>query len=878
MGRRRLGLGLALALVACVPRCRGCETEATVEGSSDGGHGDVVLADASWTVEVDDGGRIRVRFNHADLLLSRFRFGGANGSSFEPELREVETTADRVAFTLEVPSLQYRVRVQAFAEPHGARVEFDTHAGAALAGVSGGGIQLDLRPDPRVLGTSAGKPTLDAEQRGFRWDTGRGVVSVQLDRPPPHFAYDEGANAVQFGFYAGSLPAGDQHFTMHIALPDDGSWRPASSARYAPVDPARWHRDSLPYDDVPVDLSFLNDDDKPAGAGGPIALDAIEGGFVRARVRKRFWGTNVAAYALFVADDAEIDAQARRLAAFGFNLVRIHHHDSAWVEPNVFGRRAASTSTLDDAALERLDRWVWALQSQGIYVWLDLHVGRVFTPADGIDAFAELEGGKPQGFNYVNPSIQGAMRRFAQQYLDRTNRYSGRRYLEDPGVLAVLVTNENDVSHHFGHLMTDAQRRPQHHAWFEGAVEAFAARTRLDIPRPVEPWRGGPTKLALADLEATFFGDAITQLRQLGWRGPIATTSLWGDESLYSLPSLTTGDVIDVHSYGAPETLSTNAHVESHFVHHMAMGAVAGFPVTVTEWNVPAPARDRFVGPPLVAATAALQDWDAMMLYAYVQSPIEPPVNPDIWCSWYDAGVMAMMPAAALVFRRGDVRSAEQRYVLALDREAAWGRPVHAGNAATIRTLAERSQLRLVLPDTPELPWLRTGTAPEGAIVLDDVDRDHLLAPATSVVSDTGEVTRDWVAGTHVIDTPRSQIASGWIGGRSVELSSVTITMTTAKAAVAISSLDGEPIAKSKRLLLSAVAQVAPSPGVKLPLLSEPIAGTVLLRSDQPRLRVRALGRGGASRAPVESQASAGVHTLVLPPEAPVHFWSIEAP
>ena len=37
------------------------------------------------------------------------------------------------------------------------------------------------------------------------------------------------------------------------------------------------------------------------------------------------------------AEDAQ--AQAQRLSALGFNLVRIHHHDSPWVNPNIFGEQ-----------------------------------------------------------------------------------------------------------------------------------------------------------------------------------------------------------------------------------------------------------------------------------------------------------------------------------------------------------------------------------------------------------------------------------------------------------------------------------------------------------------------------------------------------------
>jgi hypothetical protein len=40
------------------------------------------------------------------------------------------------------------------------------------------------------------------------------------------------------------------------------------------------------------------------------------------------------------------------------------------------------------------------------------------------------------------------------------------------------------------------------------------------------------------------------QLRQLGVKARIVTTSFWGEELLSSLPALAGGDLIDVHPYG----------------------------------------------------------------------------------------------------------------------------------------------------------------------------------------------------------------------------------------------------------------------------------------------------------------------------------------
>ena len=863
-----LGFGLGLA---CTPRC-GCDTEHGRPGAIDNrDFGDAVIADPQWSVSVGEGGGIRVRYNHVDVIVGGLAFAGGSGPLVATPAPTV-FDGDEVGFSSEVLALRVRVRGASRPEPNGVTVEYVFEADADVDDVLGGGLEFTLRNEPRVFGKRAADPVMLDDDKGFVWDTGRGELRFEFDTPLAKVAFaPRGSGGVmRCGFYADELEAGTRTIRLRVRLPDGGIHRRSVFASYAAPDPG-WHADTMPWTDVPVDLSFLNADDRPAGRHGPVRVEGE--GFVRGDgAPLRLWGTNVVGYAIFSQDDAAIVAQARRLAAFGFNLVRLHHHDSVWVRHNVFGKRARGTRVLDVEALERLDRWVAALQAEGIYVWLDLHVGRTFTSEDGVDAFDELERGDPRGFNFVNPSIVAHMKEFARAYLEHENHLTHRRYGDDPGILGVLVTNENDIVHHFGNRMAAKERRPRHQGWLDDQVDLAAARTGLDVPRPIEPWKLGETKIVLADIEAGFFLDAIGDLRSAGYRGPIATTQLWGDESLYALPSLTTGDVIDVHAYGHPETLSSNAHVDAHFLHAVGTAAVAGLPTMVSEWNIPWPARDRFAGPTLVAATAALQRWDAMMLFAYASNPIEPPSKPDKWPSWDDPSIMAMMPAAALMFRRGDVSAANERFAVVLDRAAVFERSSNAQNLATVRSLLERSEVRVVLPAMAELPWLRGTEVPEGATVLTDPDDDRLEAQAQAVESDTGELRRDWRDGLHTVRTPRNSSASGWLGGRSVVLDGVSFAMDTAKCAVALSSLDGQPLAESQDLLLASVAQVAPTAGNARPLLSEPVRGTVAFRSAHRSLRWQPLGVHAARVAAKTTVAVDGVHRFVFDGE-PVHFW-----
>jgi hypothetical protein len=118
------------------------------------------------------------------------------------------------------------------------------------------------------------------------------------------------------------------------------------------------------------------------------------------------------------------------------------------------------------------------------------------------------------------------------------------------------------------------------------------------------------------------------------------------------LPSLTAGDVIDVHSYGKAESLGTNPRYEANFVSWIGAAHVAGKPLFVTEWNVEYPNRDRFVAPLYLAAVASLQGWVAPMIYGYSQVPVQEPDKPDAYSTWNDPALSALMPAAALMLER----------------------------------------------------------------------------------------------------------------------------------------------------------------------------------------------------------------------------------
>jgi len=527
------------------------------------------------------------------------------------------------------------------------------------------------------------------------------------------------------------------------------------------------------------------------------------------------------------------------------------------------------TQSLNSTMLDRLDWWIKCLKDEGIYVWLDLHVERQLKKGDQISDFEEIGRGGPtadiKGYNYVNASIRQAMKRFNTAYVGHVNRYTGLSYKDDPAIAVMLITNENDVTHHFGNALLGDKGVPKHNALYMEQAKAFADSYGLSRDRVWRSWEHGPSKLFLNDLEQRFSADMIAHLRAQGAKAPLVTTSTWGFNPLSSLPALTVGNIIDVHSGGGVGELEKDPAYSPNLVHWIAAAQVAGKPLSVTEWGVEtrgALAPDRHTIPLYVAASARLQGWDAVMLYAYAQEPIGGRPTPSIYHAYNDPGMMASLPAAALLYRQGHVREAATTFVFSPGKDMLFNRPISAANSVALRTAAERGKLTVAMPRTPELPWLQESVVPPGAKIISDPQRSQIAAGAAEAVSDSGEVRRNWERGIYTIDAPRTQAATGWIGGKTLHLAAVEISVMTRYATVAVQSLDDRPIGQSRLMLISLGARCVPRTDGQLPFHSEPVEGKLYIRAPRGLFMRRSGTAEKAGEVPIPYEAGRYVISL----------------
>lgn len=758
----------------------------------------------------------------------------------------------------------------------------------------GGGPEFKLDGQPALR--NATDAQLLPDNTGWQWSLGevdgrQRTIRVELDPEWAKVYFEKDRKRQIRTFFIGeTLAAGEHVFTMTITLPQ-GAELIEPRGQFDPPDMQMWHINALDISRSPVDLTFLNH--KPAGKHGRVRADGDDLVFADG-TPARFWGCNVAAYTIFLPDD-QIELHARRIAELGYNLVRIHHHDSmGWVDPTVIDKNRADSQQLNVDALGRLDYWIKCLREQGVYIWLDLHVGREFKEGDNVPGIDEVrrKGKLGKGFCYVNDRLAELMEQFNREYLDHENPHTGLKYKDDPGVVAVLLTNENNLTRHFGNLMLADKNVPYHNGLFEKRMDTFAAKSGLSRSGVGKTWEAGPSKVFLADLEHQYNARLTTALRNDGYHGMVATTDMFGRAGLYMMPSIAQGDITDAHDYGRPRALLRNPRSEANYIHWLGSTQVLGKPFASTEWNVmngdseKELAEDAFTAPMYMAATASLQGWDALMIYNYAQEGGNRFANRaggSAFTTYADPKMTGMMPAAALAYRRGDIARAKKAILLDFtdDPHRIFFKGIEAGNSPTIRTAIETHRFAIALPEVKELPWLQPSKitpAEDGSVErISDLKHDFTGGEGEVITSDTGEIRRHFVQGFHTVITPRTVSAAGWFTDEPVDLGSVKIDVDDAAAAVVVNAMDDKPIHQSQRLLLTAIARSRLIDSGKR-YASEPVTGRVHLQHESGTLEVIPLAATGERGDPINLQRDGqGDFIIDLTQIGGTHWWLIEA-
>lgn len=610
----------------------------------------------------------------------------------------------------------------------------------------------------------------------------------------------------------------------------------------------------------------------------------------------------------------EADVFAAELARLGVDCVRLHfldmpdvthlrNHDigpSGDPEPvthtpvGLIDASRDDTSHFDPTQLDHLDYFFAQLKKHGIYADFNLNVGHTWKPGDDIPDATLI--GVAKGETYIGPELIAHEKQYAKMLLDHRNPYTGLRYADDPAVSTVEIVNENSLLEFWmrnwmrGELVKGAPRHqldftPHYLALLTRMYNDWLAthrspeqiaRIRKDAgvaagePVPIlhrQQFEAASTLLFysqgdfLIDAERHFLEGMRTFLRkQVGVKAPIIATA---DHSYFipGEPLLETTqhfDIVDAHVYwqhpalfGKRDTPMVN-DPDGSILQRLSRTAMLGKPFTVSEVNEPFPHDYDAEQIPILAAYAALQDWDGVFFYSFetkLAGQWKGMIGDHFDMAEHPTKI-AELPVGAMIFLRGDVAPARKIVTRSYSRD---------------QVLEMMRMPMSAMPSfTPGYP-ARLPLVHETRIKCLDCTPVAAKAPPETmpIVSDTGQIK--WSVdhgkdGVVTIDTRRSQAIVGFIRQTHARTTNLTADISTPFAAITLSSLDGKPIDHSNEMLLTTTARVKNTGMVwnsrhsvtskwgTAPTLIEPVTGWLQFRDLVGVVGITATPLDGAAR------------------------------
>ena len=591
-----------------------------------------------------------------------------------------------------------------------------------------------------------------------------------------------------------------------------------------------------------LDVSFVLH--QPAGKYGFVKKVGNHFEFERLPGQRiAFWGTNIGT----AGPRREfVPVIVDRLKKSGINIVRIHRWMSDFYHPQCPEENARAFIRRDGTVdMQRLDDFYYffaELKKNGIYVYMDT----IASYNDWLPGGNEL---------HYRPDANARIKEIARLMYTTTNPYTGLALVDDPAFAMCEIHNEFSAT-------------------YQGTVEGHSPEARELMQEKWKKWKadhgiadssqlkGGPVegngeegRRFYTSIQKDFLDDWYGYLRELGVKVPISGTNLL----------LTAGDLLssqgmdftEDHAYcgAAPtgggwwsplNTSTVNGPLRGNpQIGEIIHSRLHDKPVVCTEWSDVYPHPYRMEGYPIFGAFAAYQAIDGMFSFdwggSYMSNITDGLNHGPIVClsQISDPCTWGLNQAVGLAFLRGDIAPAKNKVVLKYTYDDIWqNRRQKPLNIAYMFQMAQVSiQLQTGRNSQDQWPFTMSGED----LYHDAVQRLGIDAGRDYIISDTGQLKRFTEPGLFLVDTPRSQFAVGALDslGKSPKrkLSAFEVNSSMSFATISFSSLDGEALSQSSRILLCAVGEAYNADsytdekgyheGAKCPILCEPFYATI---------------------------------------------------
>ena len=649
-----------------------------------------------------------------------------------------------------------------------------------------------------------------------------------------------------------------------IAAPATAQNRLQNTPKNTPKADAGWWTFDPPADTfdpaAKLDLRSLNE--PTAGDHGFIRL-AVDGeSFVRGDGTPiRFWGGTVAADG----ERTRLDRHARFLAKRGVNMVRWHGN----LTP--VDRRDSRLSDVNETALDQAFYLVATMKKQGIYCTLSPYwafFDRVRDDKDGRTQALWPVPRDPQednlaGLLFFDPVLIAAYKGWITALFTRTNPYTGVALKDDPALAIFQIQNEDSLLFWTFNNLKGADRdliEAQYATWRTARYgSATIGSGKVALPNIYDLTQPEPSTPDLVQNHADatefltetmrrFNADIIAFIRNDLGAKVLINPGNWRTASMARLNDAerygyTPGDVLAVNRYvtGRHEGSDTTGWaVKAGDLYTdvstltepdkfpLTVKQVAGHPMMVTESLWVPPTAYESEGPFLISAMQSLNGvagyyWFSLGDAGQWEQPHSangflPSVSK--W-SANSPMVLGQFPAAALLYRMNLVASATRDAVVEhRTLDDLWHRrmPIiseESGfdpNRDTIMPAKGLQAEQTVLP----LAYL---AGPVRVVYNSDkpndiADLSTAIDPARhTVTSFGGALTWNYADGLAQLNAPHAQGVTGFLNknrGR-FQLSDCLILSSNDYASILLVSLDGAPLATSRKVLIQVGTQARPT-------------------------------------------------------------------
>ncbi len=655
--------------------------------------------------------------------------------------------------------------------------------------------------------------------------------------------------------------------------------------------------------------------DAPAGKHGYIKAEGDDMYFEDGTPIK-FWGTNVCFEALFF-DKEKHEMIADRIARSGYNLVRFHQLDRG-NKTNILGDDYQIDELLaDPVQLDKMHYLFALLKERGIYITMDLLFTEPYKEKSDATYKNDPKGPTRSGRAMVRWSDDGmkAGAEYIRSFMEPVNPYTGLSMAEDPAVIYINLFNEasmNLMKDRDTSVMADAEKKWYQKRWNDWLSEKYGTTEELkkawtqegetkqlegheQLEYGTVEFRGNtsynkfmemnPSEQEKADLREFLYDNQnfvykyyIDFLRnELGYKNFISPVGGGGGNQNDSGGNMSTVgmhqnaelfDVFDSHVYKSHPsgggawndldgtaltgwTASTSRNAWELYK-GVANQHIYEMPQFISEWNVCSPGPYAAEGQIFMAVNAATHNWNPIHFCFIGEAMLEPGqemVN-NYFGIIHGADQMAMLPAAASLFLRGDIKELEEKYYMPWTKEEVLAEKNHGKHPIGFEHLTAYYLPGTALVDTE----IGKDYEPDTEAMERAVQKSMRNAPQTDQLFWNDDLI------VYKVETEYANVATGYIGQKTLEFDYSTIEYENYSGVAAITSATYDTLRESDSVLVTLMSKARNTdeehdkesgsyhvnPG-KPPVLVEPIIAGITIKTTDD-IKVYALSHSGARR------------------------------